>query len=276
MHVLWKVKSHRYQLSQKTTIIYSSDHFHSHATSSRFRKWGCPILIRILRLDSNTSCVQNGPSLLLDPTPCFLLPIMIKYDRSMTMDTKALLDSTVSAYFINKELMQWHKMIIMKKSTLVAMEVINGQSLSLGLVMHETKALDIIIRTHTSKVAFNVISSSTSPIVIGLSWFILHNPWVDWRIKSFHFDVFQKITSKCEKPTSKNIISEGEDYHLDNLCIKFSECDKYLGSAQDVKSLICSLEQELSCKLPKKEMHSYLCSSHIKCWITLSWNSFLV
>jgi len=55
------------------------------------------------------------------------------------------------------------------------MEVINGQSLSLGFVTHETKALDII-GTHTSKVAFNVISSSTNPIVIGLSWFILHNP----------------------------------------------------------------------------------------------------
>jgi len=156
-------------------------------------------------------------------------------------------------------------MIIMKKSTLVVVEVINGQNFSLRLVTHETKALNIIIGTHTSKVAFNVISSSTNPIVIGLSWFILHNLLVDWRIKSFHFDVFQKITSKCEKPTSKNIISEGEDYHLDNLCIKFSECDKYLGGAQDVKSLICSLEQELSCKLPKKKMHFYLCSSHIKC-----------
>jgi hypothetical protein len=67
-------------------------------------------------------------------------------------------------------------MIIMKKITLIAVEVIDGQSLSLGLVTHETKALDITIRTHTSKVAFNVISSSTNPIVIGLSWFILHNP----------------------------------------------------------------------------------------------------
>ncbi len=81
--------------------------------------------------------------------------------------------------------------------------------------MHETKALDIIIETHTNKVAFNVISSPTNPIVIGLSWFILHNPWVDYHTKSFHFDVSQKITSKCEKPTSKNIISEGEDYHMD-------------------------------------------------------------
>jgi hypothetical protein len=143
-------------------------------------------------------------------------------------------------------------------------------------VTHETKALDIIIGTYTNKVAFNFISSPTNPIVIRLSWFILQNPWVDWHTKSLHFDVSQKITSKCEKLTSKNIISESEDYHLDNLCIKFSKCDKYLGNAQDVKNLICSLEQKLSCKLPKKEMHFYLCSSHIKCWIISSWDSFLV
>ncbi len=64
------------------------------------------------------------------------------------------------------------------------MEVIDGQNLSSGTVMHETKALDVTIGTHTSKVAFNVISSLINPIFIGLSWFILHNPWVDWHIKN--------------------------------------------------------------------------------------------
>jgi hypothetical protein len=189
-----------------------------------------------VRLDLDASCVQNGPSLLLDPTPYFLLPIMIKYDKSTTMETKALFDFSAYACFINKELMQRHKMIIMKKNMSIAMEVINGQNLSSRPVTHETKALDITINKHTSKVAFNVISSPTNPIVIGSSRFILHNPQMDWHTKSLHFDVFQKITSKCEKLTSKNIISEGEDYHLDNLCVKFSKCDKYLGNAQDVKS----------------------------------------
>jgi len=75
-----------------------------------------------------------------------------------------------------------------------------------------------------------------NPTVIGLSLFILHNLRIDWCTKSLHFDVPQKVTSKCEKPTSKNITSKGKDYHLDELCIKFLECEKYLGSAQDVKS----------------------------------------
>jgi hypothetical protein len=60
---------------------------------------------------------------------------------------------------------------------------------------------------------------------------------MDWRTKSFHIDVPHKVTSKCKKPTSKNIINEGKNYHLDKSCTKFFKCDKYLGSAQDVKSL---------------------------------------
>jgi hypothetical protein len=91
------------------------------------------------------------------------------------MENEALFDYSAFACFIDKELMQRHKMIIMKNNTPITMEVIDGRSLSLGPMMHEIEALDFIIDTHTNKVAFNVISSPTNPIVIGLSWFILHN-----------------------------------------------------------------------------------------------------
>jgi hypothetical protein len=30
MHVLWKTRSHRYQLPQETTNVYNLSHFHSH------------------------------------------------------------------------------------------------------------------------------------------------------------------------------------------------------------------------------------------------------
>jgi len=93
----------------------------------------------------------------------------------MMMETKTLFDSSASPCFIDKELVQQHKMILLKKNTPIAMEVINGQSLYLGPMMHETKALDITIEMHINKVAFNVISSPINPIVIGLSWLILHN-----------------------------------------------------------------------------------------------------
>jgi hypothetical protein len=92
------------------------------------------------------------------------------------METKTLIDSITYACFIDMEVVQQHKMIIMKKNMQIVVEVINNQNLSSRPMKHETKALNIIIGTHTSKVAFNVISSPTNLIVIGLSWFILHNP----------------------------------------------------------------------------------------------------
>ncbi len=68
-----------------------------------------------MKLDSDASYVQNGPSLLLDPTPCFLLQITIKYSRSMMMEIRTLFDSSAFVCFIDKELMRQHKMILVKK-----------------------------------------------------------------------------------------------------------------------------------------------------------------
>jgi hypothetical protein len=61
----------------------------------------------------------------------------------------------------------------------MAIEIINNWNLFLRLVTHETKALEITIELHSSKIILNVISSSTNRIIIGLSWFILHNPSMD-------------------------------------------------------------------------------------------------
>jgi hypothetical protein len=44
----------------------------------------------------------------------------------MTMETKALLDFGEFACFIDKELMQQHKMIFVKKNILGPIEVIDG------------------------------------------------------------------------------------------------------------------------------------------------------
>jgi hypothetical protein len=59
-----------------------------------------------MKLDLDTSCVQNGLNLPSNPTLGFLLPIMIKYIKSMMMETKTLLDFGAFACFINKDLMQ--------------------------------------------------------------------------------------------------------------------------------------------------------------------------
>ncbi len=119
---------------------------------------------------------SNGPNLSSNPTPCFLLPIMIKRNNSTTMKTKALLEFSAFTCFIDKELVWQLKLPLVKKITPMAVEVIDGQNLFSSPMMHETKVLKITIGSHTSKVVFDVISSPTDPIIIGLFWLILHNP----------------------------------------------------------------------------------------------------
>jgi len=134
----------------------------------------------------------------LEPTSCFLLPITIKGGKSKTLQTQALFDLGASTRFINKELVWQHNLVLVEKVTPMVVELIDGQNLSLGLVTHETKMSTVTIGSHNSKVVFNVISSSTNFIIIGLSWLILHNFRVDWKTKSFHFELVNETTPKYE------------------------------------------------------------------------------
>jgi len=98
----------------------------------------------------------------------------------MIIKIQTLLDSSAFTCFVDKELVQQHKLTLLKKITSVGVEVSDNQSFSSRLVTHETKALETTIGSHfikvMFKVMFNVILSLRNPIIIGLSWLILHNP----------------------------------------------------------------------------------------------------
>ncbi len=137
--------------------------------------------------ETGLQCIMRSkqPYVVLRTNTFFLLPIMIKGDKSTTMQTQALLDSWAYACFIDKELVRQHNLELVEKVTPVAVEVIDGWNLSSRPIMHETKALIVTIGSHNSKVVFNVISSPTNPIIIGLSWLILHNLWMVGKRKVF-------------------------------------------------------------------------------------------
>ncbi len=168
-----------------------------------------------MTLNLDTSCIQNSPTLFSKPTPCFLLPIMIKCNKSMIMWTQTLFDLGASTCFINKELVWQHNLALVEKMTPLVVEVIDGHNLSSKLITHETKTLIIIIGSHSSKVVFNVISSPTNPIIIGLSWLILHNHQMDWKMKCLHFESINETTPKYETFPTSTLDSE-HDYAHEN------------------------------------------------------------
>jgi len=93
---------------------------------------------------------------------------MIKCNKSTTIKTQALFDFGASMCFVDKELVQQHKLTLVKKITPIGIEIINDHNLSSRPMTHETKVLEITIRSHSNKVMFNVILSLKNPMMIGL------------------------------------------------------------------------------------------------------------
>ncbi len=102
------------------------------------------------------------------------------------MDAQTLFDSGISTCFMDKELVWQYKLVIMEKSTLVFVEVIDGQSRSSRQITHETKPLIVAIGSHTIMFVFNVILSLRNLVIIGfLSLFYIIHEWLAYEQSSF-------------------------------------------------------------------------------------------
>ncbi len=166
-------------MSKEVWTTCNMCHLCYQSTTRRVEKQACLVPIGIVRMHFNASCDENGPNLSSNPTPCFLVPTIVKCSKLVMMEAQTLLYFYTLACLMDNELVWQYKLALMEKNTLVPVEVIDGQSFSSRQITHETKPLDVTISSHTSKVVFYVISSPKNHVIIRLSWLILHNPWVD-------------------------------------------------------------------------------------------------
>jgi hypothetical protein len=81
------------------------DHFCYQSITTRVKKQACPISIGTMKLDFDASCNENGPNLSSNPTPCLLVPIIVKCSKLMTMEGSKFIDSNALACLMDKELM---------------------------------------------------------------------------------------------------------------------------------------------------------------------------
>ena len=63
--------------------------------------------------------------------------------------------------------------------------VIDGRTIASGDVVKESRPLRVTLGNFSCNVAFNIISSPEHLVVLGMPWFELNNPMVDWRRRSF-------------------------------------------------------------------------------------------
>jgi hypothetical protein len=117
----------------------------------------------------------------------------------------ALVDSGATSSFIDQTFVAQHNIPVVKKSTFVPVEVIDGRTIASGAITHETTPLELYIGKHIKKIVLNIISTPHHPIILGLLWLEAHNPIIDWRSRTLTFSA-QRCTS--QKPhAQKNTLS---------------------------------------------------------------------
>jgi hypothetical protein len=117
----------------------------------------------------------------------------------------ALVDSGATSSFIDQTFVVQHNIHVIKKSTPVPVEVIDGRTIASGAITHETTPLELCIGKHREKFVFNIISTLHHPIILGLPWLEAHNPIIDWRSRTLTFSA-QQCTSQ-EPHAQKNTLS---------------------------------------------------------------------
>jgi hypothetical protein len=75
----------------------------------------------------------------------------------------ALVDSGATFSFIDQTFVVQHNILVIKKSTHVPIEVIDGRTITSGAITHETTPLELCIGKHMEKIVLNIISTPHIP-----------------------------------------------------------------------------------------------------------------
>ncbi len=158
-----------------------------------------------MRLDLTQHHLYKGSYFAVGPSPSFTHYVDIICIPKDIPQVSALVDSGATFSFIDQTFVTQHNIHVVKKLTLVPVEVIDGRTIASGAITHETTPLELCIGKHTKKIVLNIISTPHHPIILGLPWLEAHNPIIDWRSRTLTFSA-QRCTSQ-EPHAQKNTLS---------------------------------------------------------------------
>ena len=117
----------------------------------------------------------------------FLAQVGINTKSISLVHVLALLDSGANSCFMDKNFAQPHQISLRKLPCPASVVVIDGRPIASGKIVEESEPISVVLDNFTCVVSFNIISSPEHPIVLGLPWFELHNPDIDWRTREIQY-----------------------------------------------------------------------------------------
>lgn len=112
---------------------------------------------------------------------CVKVPITLNIDGHC-ITTSALLESGAAGNFMSQGFSLKNQITLIKFSSSLTVEAIDGRLLGTGLISATTK--ELMMQTgilHTENIQFYILPISTITIIPGLPWLRRHNPDISWR-----------------------------------------------------------------------------------------------
>ena len=80
-----------------------------------------------------------------------------------------------------------HTFPLIKLLHSIPVQVVDGQPISSGPICFETAPIPMHVGNHTELLSFYIIYSPHFPVILGLSWLRLHNPYINWHTETITF-----------------------------------------------------------------------------------------
>ncbi len=164
MSLPWQPKAHSSPVPSKACQTSST----SYGNSPRVGKQEHPVTVGAVRLDRTQHHLCKGSCSAVGPSPSFTQYVDIICIPEDIPQVSALVDSDATSSFIDQTFVAQHNILVVKKSTPIPVEVIDGRTITSGAITHETTPLELCIGKHMEKIVLNIISTSHHPIILGL------------------------------------------------------------------------------------------------------------
>ena len=125
----------------------------------------------------------------------FAAQVQLNSSRCHGVLAFALLDSGANSCFMDRKFALKHNILLKKLPCPTPVIVIDGRPISSGDIFEESEAIRVVLGGLACVISFNIIHSPEHSVILGLPWFELHNPDIDW--------INRVIIEPSMKPTSK-------------------------------------------------------------------------
>ena len=121
----------------------------------------------------------------------FSAEVELTTSRCHRVLASALLDSGANSCFMDHQFAVMHSIQLHKLPSPVSVGVIDGRPIASSDIVEESEPIRVVLGNLASVISFNIISSPEHSLVLGLPWFQLHNPTIDWRKRTIEEIIVQ-------------------------------------------------------------------------------------